>query len=170
MFEIEVFDPSLRDSMYWDSVIQPYIKSQLVPRSQTLLSEKKSIVINVLDYFRFEMVVSRHEIAWQPYIDRVNLFLQGTVDADGLVGRLDIRSRPHTERASGAYNPSTGSIAVRDTVGQGGFGVVRRVWDVSTASVYALKDPSAWAIRKNRVDVEAWRKEVRLLSRVSHVS
>jgi hypothetical protein len=59
---------------------------------------------------------------------------------------------------------------VKVRLGEGAFGVVSRVWDVSTGYAYALKEPSDKAIRTGMVDFKAWQKEAENLSRISHVS
>ncbi len=132
--------------------------------------EKKSIVINANNHLKFQIVVAHHDITSQLYIDNVNRFRQGTVSADNLFGRLDLGSRPPTERASGAHTPGTGAIVLRKKLGEGSFGVVTHVWNVSNADEYALKQPSVKAIQKRRVDVDAWEKEARIMGRISHVS
>ncbi|KAK4243398.1 kinase-like domain-containing protein [Corynascus novoguineensis] len=130
--------------------------------------EKDIIVITINKNLKFQIVVARHDITSQRYIDNVNRFRQGTANAENLFGRLDLRSRPQTERASGAHTPGTGPIVLRKKLGEGTFGVVTHLWDVSTADEYALKEPSERAVRENRVRVDAWRKEAGIMSRLSH--
>ncbi len=130
---------------------------------------KKFIVINLLEDLRFTVVVPSHEVASQSYVDKVTTFHQGTLGADGLVRRLNIRSRPQTEAGGGIHTPGVGSIGIRDVVCRGAFGVVTRVWDVSTAGVYAVKEPCESAIADGRIRVKDWRDEARLHSSVSHV-
>ena len=132
--------------------------------------EKESIVIKMHKYFKFLMVVYHHEITSQQYIDNVYRFRQGTTDTDHLVDQLDLRSRPQTERASGAHTPGSGPIHLKKKVGRGAFGVVSHYWDVSTGDEFAVKEPSSDAIKKNRVDFNAWKKEARIMERISHVS
>lgn len=133
-------------------------------------NERKKIVITVNNYLRFQIVVSHHDITSQLYIDSVHRFRQGTANAENLLGRLDLGSRPPTERASGAQTPGSGPIFLRKTLGKGAFGVVTHIWNVSTAEEYAFKEPSAEAVRERRVDVNSWRKEARIMGRLSHVS
>ncbi|KAK3305052.1 protein kinase [Chaetomium strumarium] len=130
--------------------------------------EKKAIVITISPNLKFQIVVAHHDITSQQYIDNVNRFRQGTADAENLLGRLEVRSRPQTERASGAHTPGTGPIVLRKKLGEGTFGVVTHLWNVSTADECALKEPSGQAIRERRVEVDAWRKEARIMGRVSH--
>ena len=128
------------------------------------------MVITIHDCFKFLMVVYHHEVTSQQYIDNINRFRQGTADADHLVDRLDLRSRPQTERASGAHTPRAGPIHLRKKLGEGAFGVVTHFWDVSTGDEYALKEPSNNAIKKNKVDIDAWKKEAHVMGQISHVS
>ena len=132
--------------------------------------KKESIVIKIHKDFKFLMVVYYHEITSPQYIDNVNRFRQGATDAVRLVDRLDLRSRPHTEYVSGAHTPGSGPIHLKKKVGEGAFGVVTHCWDVSTGVEYALKEPSEKAIKRNRVDVNAWKKEARIMRQISHVS
>lgn len=132
--------------------------------------KKQSIIIKIHKDFKFLLVVYHHEITSEQYIDSVNGFRQGTSDADHLFDRLDLRSRPQTERTSRTHTPGSGPIHLRKKLGQGAFGVVNHCWDVSTGDEYALKEPSEKAIKKNKVDVSAWKKEARVMGRISHVS
>ncbi len=132
--------------------------------------KKESIVIQVHKNFKLSLVIYQHETTSQQYIDNVNRFRHGTTDADRLVDRLDLRSRPQTEYVSGAHTPGSGPIHLRKKVGEGAFGVVTHCWDVSTGVEYVLKEPSEKAIKKNRVDVNAWKKEARIMGQISHVS
>ncbi|AEO61522.1 hypothetical protein MYCTH_2311751 [Thermothelomyces thermophilus ATCC 42464] len=106
----------------------------------------ETIVINVNKDLKFQIVVARHDITSPQYIDNVNRFRQGMADAGNLLGRLDLRSRPQTERASGAHTPGTGPIFLKKKLGEGTFGVVTHLWNVSTAEECAVKEPSARAI------------------------
>ncbi len=135
-----------------------------------IVEERQCIVITIHEFFRLLVVVYRHEIRSQWYIDNVNQFRQGTADADHLVNQLDLRSRPHTVRASGTHTPGAGPIHLRKKLGEGGFGVVTHFWDVSTGDEYALKEPSEEAVKKHKVNVDAWKKEARIMGRISHVS
>jgi hypothetical protein len=133
-------------------------------------NEKNEIVIDLQEHLKFQIVVSHHDITSQLYIDNVSWFRQGTARAENLLGRLGLRSRPETERASGARTPGTGPILLRRKLGEGAFGVVTHIWDVSTGAEYALKEPSEKAIKRNKVDKEAWRKEADVMRRITHVS
>jgi hypothetical protein len=84
----------------------------------------KAIVININKNLKFQIVVAHHDITSPRYIDNVNRFRHGTANAENLFGRLDLRSRPQTERASGAHTPGTGPIVLRKKLGEGTFRVV----------------------------------------------
>ncbi|KAH6614517.1 protein kinase [Chaetomium sp. MPI-SDFR-AT-0129] len=130
--------------------------------------ETYTIVITISPSLKFQIVVAHHDITSQQYIDNVNRFRQGTADAENLLGRLEVRSRPQTERATGTHTPGIGPILLRKKLGEGTFGVVTHLWNVSTAGECALKEPSEQAIRVRRVEVDAWRKEAQIMGRVSH--
>lgn len=132
--------------------------------------QMRSIVIKLHKNFKFLMIVYHHEITSQHYIDNVHRFRQGTADAGLLVDRLVLRSRPQTEHASGAHTPGSGPIHIRKKLGEGSFGVVTHCWNVSTGDEYALKEPSENSIKKNKVDVNSWKKEARIMGQISHVS
>ncbi|KAL2256261.1 hypothetical protein VTK26DRAFT_1918 [Humicola hyalothermophila] len=110
--------------------------------------EKNAIVITINENLKFQIVVARHDINSPQYIDNVNRFRQGTANAENLFRRLDLHSRPQTERASRAHTPGTGPIVLRKKLGEGTFGVVTYLWDVSTAEECALKELSRRAIRE----------------------
>ena len=134
------------------------------------LDDNIEIVIHVASHLKFRVVVPQQDMLSHAYINKVEWFLQGTADAEGLFGQLDLRSRPQTQSASGAHTPGSDPITVSRKVGEGAFGVVFRIWDVGTGTTYALKQPSQKAIRESRVEVRAWQKEARLLEQLSHVS
>jgi serine/threonine-protein kinase Chk2 len=129
----------------------------------------ETIIINVNDVLKLQVVVPCHDTTSQLYIDNVSRFWQGTVGADSLLGLLDLRTRPPTEPGSGAQTPGTGPIFLKKVVGEGAFGVVRHFWNVSTAEEFAVKQPSAKAIRERRVDIAEWERESYIMGQISHV-
>ena len=129
---------------------------------------KGRIVIKITELLKFRIVVSHHNITSQVYIDNVNWFRQGIADAENLFGRLNFPLE--TERVTGTHTPGTGPIFLKKRLGEGGFGVVTHIWNVSTAEEYALKKPSVKAIREKEVDVDEWEKEARIMGRIKHVS
>ncbi|KJZ70539.1 hypothetical protein HIM_10083 [Hirsutella minnesotensis 3608] len=129
---------------------------------------KKSIIIRLNKYLRFQIVVSRHEITSQTHIENVSRFRQGTADPEKLLDRLGLTSRPQTEPASGARTPGTGPVTLKKRLGEGSFGIVTHCWDVSTCAEYALKEPSTKAIKERRVDLDAWSREAGIMRKISH--
>lgn len=115
----------------------------------------------------FQIVVARHDIASQAYIDKINRFRQGTATTEDLLGRLGLPR--DTKLHSKAPTPGTGAIYLKRKLGEGGFGMVVHHWNVSDGSEFALKEPTARAVRERRVDVEAWKREARIMRQVSHV-
>lgn len=130
----------------------------------------QKIVIEFHEHLKFQIVVSNHDIASQLYIDNVGKFFEETKKMDDLFSQMGVPSRPPTEPATGAQTPGTGEIYLQKHLGEGAFGVVTHFWDVSDADEYALKEPSRAAIREKRVDVNAWKKEAKIMGKIQHVS
>ena len=61
----------------------------------------------------------------------------------------------------------TGPIVLQEKLGEGGFGVMTQIWNVSTTDEYAPKQPSVEVAREKRVRVELWEEEARIMRRVS---
>jgi serine/threonine-protein kinase Chk2 len=131
--------------------------------------EKEAIVINLNGDIAFQIVVSYHDLTSQLYIDNVDRFRQGTANAEDLLGQMGLQ-RSQTELPSGVQTPGKGKILLRKKLGEGAFGVVTHIWNVSTAEEYALKKPTKKAIREQTVDVEAWKNEARIMEGIKHVS
>ncbi|KAB5572203.1 kinase-like domain-containing protein [Coniochaeta sp. 2T2.1] len=129
---------------------------------------KECVVINVNTSLKFQIVVSHHDTTSEQYVDNVNRFRQGVASMDNLLGQLYLRSRPQTERASGEETPGTGPIVLKKVLGEGAFGVVSHIWDVSTGEEHALKEPSMKAIRAGKVEYDMWKKEARIMGQISH--
>ena len=141
---------------------------QWIVSGHGVIEEKDSIVINVNPFMSFQIIVAKHDISSQAYIDKVDWFCQGTATAEDLLDDLNFPDRG-TERPTGAHTPDTGAIHLRKRLGEGSFGVVTHFWNVSDGSEYALKEPSAKAIRKRKVNVDAWAREARIMGQISHV-
>ncbi len=130
--------------------------------------EKTAIIIEVVkSRLTFQIVVSHHDINSQLYMDSVDRFKRGTAGTENLFGRLDLP--PETEHPTGTRTPSIGAIFLRKKLGEGGFGAVTHLWNVSTAEECALKQPSLRAIRDKEVDVSAWKREAKIMSGITHV-
>ncbi|KAJ6436536.1 RNA-directed DNA polymerase from transposon x-element [Purpureocillium lavendulum] len=99
-------------------------------------------------------VMKNHDIKSQEYIEKVHWFRQGTATAEDLFRDLDVPQRPDTELPTGAHTPGRGEIHLRKEIGEGGYGVVTHFWNVSDGSEYALKEPTARAIRKRQVNYD----------------
>ncbi|KAJ4230717.1 hypothetical protein NW757_013982 [Fusarium falciforme] len=101
------------------------------------------------------------------YIDKVNRFKQGTATAEDLLDDLGL-SNPSTRPRTGAHTPGTGEIHLSKKLGEGSFGVVTHLWNVSTGDEHVVKAPTSKAIRKKKVDKKAWRREADIMAQVSH--
>ncbi|KND91709.1 Serine/threonine-protein kinase par-1 [Tolypocladium ophioglossoides CBS 100239] len=130
--------------------------------------EKTSILIKVHGTIEFQVVAAHHDLKSAEYIARVHRFRQGTATAEDLFRDLDLPQRPDTELPTGAHTPGRGEIYLRKKIGEGSFGVVTHFWHVSDGSEYALKEPTARAIRKRAVNHDVWCKEARLMGQISH--
>ncbi|KAL3962949.1 hypothetical protein ACCO45_004472 [Purpureocillium lilacinum] len=117
----------------------------------------------------FQVVAAKHDVNSQEYIGKVYWFRQGTATAEDLFRDLDVPQRPDTELPTGAHTPGRGEIHLRREIGEGSYGVVTHFWNVSDGSEYALKEPTARAIRKRQVNYDEWRREARLMGQISHV-
>ncbi len=68
---------------------------------------------------------------------------------------VDSRSRP---------------VLHRERIGNGSYGVVIHVWNISTREEYVVKRPLAKLIRSHKFSKRMWEKEAEIMSSVSHVS
>ncbi|AEO63070.1 uncharacterized protein THITE_2107922 [Thermothielavioides terrestris NRRL 8126] len=128
----------------------------------------KTIVVNVNRVLKFQIVVNEPALRSKDYINNVSQFWQGSVDAENLLDSLGLRTQPPTERGSGIQTPGTGSIFLEKDIGEGSFGVVRYLWNVSTGEECVIKQPSQKAIRERRVNPAAWEREASIMKRISH--
>ncbi|KAM3516793.1 hypothetical protein NHJ13051_009578 [Beauveria bassiana] len=127
----------------------------------------KSIVIMVPNVISFQIVVPFHHITSPAYIDKVNKFKQGAATAEDLLDDLGLSNLP-TRPCTGAHTPGTGEIHLRKKLGEGSFGVVTHLWNVSTGDECVVKAPTLKAIQKRKVNEEAWHREARIMGQVSH--
>ncbi|KAI0009525.1 kinase-like domain-containing protein [Xylariaceae sp. FL0662B] len=130
-------------------------------------NEKKSIIITAAKTVSFQIIVPFYNITSPAYIDKVNRFNQGTVTTEGLLDDLGL-SNPPKRPATGAHAPGTGKIYLTKELGEGGFGIVTHLWDVSTGDERVVKAPSSKAMQKRLVDRTAWHREARIMGQVSH--
>ncbi|KAL3957297.1 hypothetical protein ACCO45_007875 [Purpureocillium lilacinum] len=117
--------------------------------------EKTSIRITVHDTVEFQIVAAHHDLTSPDYIAKVNWFRQGTTSTEDLFRDLGVPQRPDTELPTGAHTPGRG----RDLPAEGD----------CNGSEYALKEPTARALRKGQVNYNGWREEARIMGQISHV-
>lgn len=125
--------------------------------------QKESIIINLQDTVKFQVVTNYHNIASQAYSDNIRQFWEDMSIVPELFGGLGIARGPETELPTGAQTPSKGEIYLRKELGRGGFGVVTHLWNVSNGVEYALKEPLRYPWKA------IWEKEARIMEQVSHV-
>ncbi|KAL8403179.1 hypothetical protein RB594_008443 [Gaeumannomyces avenae] len=133
--------------------------------------KKQPIVVTALAraLVRLQIVVVPHNVASLAYIDKVDQLLQSTAAAtEDLLSGLNIANRSDTQRPTGAPKLETGPIHIRKRLGEGSFASVAHYWDVSTGEEYALKKPSAEAVRARRVRINAWRNEAHIMNLIRH--
>ncbi|KJZ79926.1 hypothetical protein HIM_00640 [Hirsutella minnesotensis 3608] len=130
--------------------------------------DKTRIIVKIHGTVEFQVVAASHNVKSTEYMDKVHLFRQGTSTAGDLFRDLDLPHRPDTELPTGAHTPGRGEIHLQKKIGEGSYGVVTHFWNVSDGSEYALKEPAAKAIRRRVVDHDAWAKEARIMSQISH--
>lgn len=128
------------------------------------------IVVNVCQRVQFRLVIPQHNVQSKSYRDKVDRFRAGTADPDHLLdlGHVDLLSRVRTEVPTGGQTPvlqPDKAVTVRKKLGQGGFAVVYRVWNVSTGEQHAHKIPL-----KKSFDAAAWEREALIMDRIEHVS
>jgi FHA domain len=117
----------------------------------------KNITVILHRYLRFRIVVAHHNL--QP--EKVAQFQKNLS-----LGGLNLQSGSSTAVPSGAQTPNRSPIFLdQKELGEGGFGAVTHVWNVSTGEEYARKQPS----RSAHFSKRAWEKEIELMSQVSHV-
>ncbi|KAG5801991.1 hypothetical protein H9Q74_012917 [Fusarium xylarioides] len=129
--------------------------------------QKKCIIITIPDAVSFQIMIPFHDIRSPEYIDKVSRFKLGVATAEGLLYDLSL-SNPPTRLGTGANTPGTGAIYLQKKLGEGSFGVVTHLWNVSTGQERIVKAPTSKAIRKKKVDKKAWRREADIMAQISH--
>lgn len=127
--------------------------------------EKKSIIITVPYAVAFQIVILPHDIRSSEYVDSVNRFRQGTATTEDLLDDLGL-SYPPTR---GAQTPGTGEISLRKKLGEGAYGVVTHLWNVSTGEERVVKTPSPKAMANGQLNHRAWEREAYIMGLISHV-
>jgi hypothetical protein len=127
-------------------------------------NESKTIVIQLHAMLKFQIVVTKPTFP-DIYFENVNDFLRETAVAANIpFGALGIQSTASTAAPSGTHTPVQDPILLeQETLGRGAYGVVTRVWDVSTGREYASK-------RFTNLDKSDWEKEASLMRQSPHVS
>ncbi|KAH6630113.1 kinase-like domain-containing protein [Chaetomium sp. MPI-SDFR-AT-0129] len=129
---------------------------------------RQETLIYLHDNICFRAVVPPRDHSSEEYRARVAQFRQGvTVDSHELpLTGLGLDGGESTAGLdTGAQTPRQGAVWIkRRTLGQGSFAAVTLFSNVSTGVGYARKQPAAG----KDYDLEEWRKEARLLRRISH--
>ncbi|KAM0745180.1 hypothetical protein ACQRIT_000564 [Beauveria bassiana] len=98
------------------------------------------------------------------YISAVKSFKRGMTTSEALLAELGLSQPPTRDTKT----PGEGAIHLRKYLGEGSFGVVTRLWNVSTGEIRVVKAPHPKAIRKRQVDYDAWEEEASIMKLVSH--
>ncbi|KAF2271532.1 kinase-like protein [Westerdykella ornata] len=125
--------------------------------------EIKTVVIEIHPKLKFQIVVPKDHGDSGLFSDNVDQFLKEIANNDQLpLGALGIRSTIPTAAPSGSDTPSQRPIFLeREKLGEGSFGVVSRVWNVSTGLEYASK-------KCHNPDGVDWRREADVIKNTSH--
>lgn len=126
------------------------------------------IIVTVPGAISFQIIVPVHDIKSSVYIERVKRFNQGTATAEDLLDTLGL-SRPLTRPGTGAHTPKTGEMTLKEKIGEGSFGVVTHLVNITTGDERVIKTPSKMAIREGQVDHKAWKLEAEIMGLINHV-
>lgn len=137
--------------------------------------EDKTPVLEIIGDFQFRLVVPPQNIWSRQYIDSVTKFRKGTADTTDLFAHLKVQSLPATDlpTPTGIHAPSSkpsGPIFWKKKLGQGTFGTVMHIFNVTTGEQFALKEPLNKFRRKGDHTIKQWRKEADIMSCIHHVS
>ncbi|MCJ1246659.1 hypothetical protein MMC30_003868 [Trapelia coarctata] len=125
--------------------------------------QNAEIVIQI-DQISFRIVVAKHDIDSRSYVDNVDQFLRETnAWNETSFGALGIHSAKSSALQSGTHTPQASICIVQEKLGEGGFSIVNRVWDVSTGFVYASK-------QFKKIEGFNWEKEVYIMRKISLLS
>ncbi|TKA60224.1 hypothetical protein B0A55_13168, partial [Friedmanniomyces simplex] len=124
--------------------------------------KSETIVIRLHAALQFQIVIAKSTFP-RLYSENVDDFLEGiaaTVDLP--LDALGIQSVASTAAPSGTHTPMQDPILLeQETLGRSAYGVVTRVWDVSTGCEYASK-------RFTNLDKSDWEKEASLMRQSPH--
>ncbi|KAI6443584.1 hypothetical protein MCOR15_011186 [Pyricularia oryzae] len=134
-------------------------------------NEGKLPVLEVTPHIQFRVFVPRRDFTSQDHIDRVTAFRQGTADPGGMLASLVLHSGSRTTLPSGTQTPAhpSGTILYKRFLGNGVFGVVSYIWNVTTGEEYAVKEPLLEVIRSGQVIMKDWKKEANMMGALSHL-
>ncbi|KAF0318441.1 hypothetical protein GQ607_014359 [Colletotrichum asianum] len=131
------------------------------------IPNEKHIIISVDQTISFHISVPYHDITSPEHAARVTRFLHGAASAEDLFSDLALPNRPGTELPTGTHTPGKGGIFLKRNLGQGSFGSVTHLWDVSTGREFALKEPTVDAARRQHLR-EEWEREAHIMRQTSH--
>ncbi|KAH8709519.1 DNA damage response protein kinase DUN1 [Beauveria bassiana] len=123
-----------------------------------------SIVVAIYGVIALRIVIQAHEIMSPAYISAVKSFKRGMTTSEALLAELGLSQPPTRDTKT----PGEGAIHLREHLGEGSFGVVTRLWNVSTGENRVVKAPHPKAIRNRQVDYDAWEEEASIMKLVSH--
>ncbi|KAM4067100.1 kinase [Hirsutella rhossiliensis] len=124
--------------------------------------KQSSIIISFHSNLSFQIVVAPHDFHSPRYKQKVSRFRDSTVHSSKF---LDVT---HKYQACEAQTVTPSSILIKDgELGRGSQAVVSQVWDVSTGTVYACKEPLD---KKNKEQLDRLRTEAKILRRISHAN
>ncbi|KAL7935635.1 putative serine/threonine protein kinase [Trichoderma chlorosporum] len=128
----------------------------------------KTIRIEFINGLRCRLVVPHHDIKSQQYIDNVAKFRKGTGDIEDLAQLLEVQNYPATELPTQGRTQESLSIPSRPiylkkaVLGEGTYGIVTHVYNVTNAEESALKEP------KGKFTLQGWENEVDIISAIPH--
>ncbi|KAK3669998.1 Protein kinase protein rad53 [Recurvomyces mirabilis] len=125
-------------------------------------NDTKTIVIQLHAMLKFQIVVTKPTFPGI-YFENVDEFLgENAVPTQLPLGALGIRSIASTAAPSGARTPEQAPVLLeQETLGRGAYGVVHRVWDVSTGREYASKSFT-------NLDRSDWKNEAHMMRQGPH--
>ena len=101
-------------------------------------------------------------------------FHLGTEDPKNMFASLIIQSAQGTRLPSGQQTPLKGSrsrpILYKKRIGEGVFGVVTYVWNLTTREEYVAKRPLDKLIRNRNFREKTWRTEADIIQSISHIN
>lgn len=133
----------------------------------------KKLVLDIVEECQFRIVVPSQDHQSQQYLDKVKRFHQGRADTADLLACLRTRSLPATEAPTPTGTSRTSLKPSRpvlwtEKLGEGAYGIVTRVFNVSTGDEYVRKEPKNKS--ESGYNLKNWKREADIMSCVQHVS